>query len=690
MKRTLRRMKLLALFMIWGIYLCNATTYAQDVRVDLKLSDVSLNEVFNQIKHLTDYMFIYKSEDVKGIEHLHVDVQQTSVQEVLNQCLQNTDLSYVLRDNIIIIQKKEEKPDPKNIQIMGIVTDEKGTTLPGVSIILKGTSIGMTTNENGKYSFLIPAQENIVLVYSFIGMKTVEVKYTGQKEINVILEVEEEELEEVVVTGYQNIEKRYLTSAVNTVKMEDIEVPGLNRLDQMLEGRIPGLTFIQNTGQVGATPKLRIRGSSTILGSQEPLWVVDGVIQQDPVNVDPAQLNDMDFVNLLGNAISGLNPNDIERIDVLKDASATALYGARAANGVIVITTKMGRVGTPTVSYSVSGTFTRRPRYTDRAFYMMNSKERVDVSRELMERGIRYNGVYNSTDNWIGYEKAYLDYYMDGSISYEEFERKSQWYETMNTDWLGILTQDVFSNNHSLSINGGSQNVRYYASIGYTDEQGNVRGESNKRYSSSLKLTANYEKLSVQFGVNGSVTRKKYNPNELNVMSYAHSMSRAIPLRGEDGELWYYKRNNQTYSHFNIVNEMDNSSRDIDQNSFTIRGQVQYKFTPSFKLMGTASYSFNYTNEEEWFGENSDHVRLLRGNLSSSSNYCPFGGTLETSTTRNNSYTVRLQTDYTKYFDKDKKHFGNIMLGYELSSSEYNAVSEEVRGYFKDRGKSVA
>ena len=135
------------------------------------------------------------------------------------------------------------------------------------------------------------------------------------------------------MTGYQQIDKRHLTSAVNTVKMDDIDVPGSNRIDMMLEGRIPGLTFMQNTGQVGAAPKLRIRGTSTILGSQEPVWVVDGIIQQDPVNVDPAQLNDLDFVNLLGNAISGLNPNDIERIDVLKDASATALYGARAANG---------------------------------------------------------------------------------------------------------------------------------------------------------------------------------------------------------------------------------------------------------------------------------------------------------------------------------------------------------------------
>ena len=341
--------------------------------------------------------------------------------------------------------------------------------------------------------------------------------------------------------------------------------------------------------------------------------------------MDPSQLNDLDFVNVLGNAISGLNPNDIERIDVLKDASATALYGAKAANGVIVITTKVGKVGAPTVTYSMDGTFTQRPRYSDRGFYMMNSKERVDVSRELMEMGVRYSGIYNGTDNWIGYEKAYLDYYKDGVIGFDEFTRQAQRYETMNTDWLKILTKDVFSHNHSLSISGGTENIRYYASFGYADERGNVKGEENERYSSSVKITAMYGKFTAQIGVTGSVTNKKYNPDELNVMSYAHSMSRAIPLRAEDGELWYYKKDVNQFSKFNIVSEMDNSSRDIDQHTVNLTGQVRYNFTKDLKLIATGSYSFSNTREELWFGENSNKVTVMRGNQDMLSS-CPFGG----------------------------------------------------------------
>ena len=149
---------------------------------------------------------------------------------------------------------------------------------------------------------------------------------------------------------------------------------------------------MQNSGQVGAAPRLRISlGTSTVLGSQEPLWVIDGIIQEDPVNVDPeSACNDLDFVNLLGNAISGLNPEDIEQIDVLKDAAATALYGTRAANGVIVITTKEGKVGPPSVRYSFGGTLSRRSRYSDRSVNVMNSAERVAYSRELLEKKYEY------------------------------------------------------------------------------------------------------------------------------------------------------------------------------------------------------------------------------------------------------------------------------------------------------------
>lgn len=616
LKKMLRGMKLTFFILLAFFVRVSAESYSQQMKVSLSCQNEELSKVFKDLEKQTNLFFFFSDKTLNTEKKVSLSVKNETLEVVLGKILGNG-YTWEIVNNLIVIKLVETQEEQKKmILLKGKVMDRDSVPLPGVTVKVKGSTVGTATDAKGQFQFMYPSGDDIVLEFSFVGMKNVTVKFRGQQEINVILYEDVAEMDEVVVTGYQQIDKRHLTSAVTTVKMDDIDVPGSNRIDMMLEGRIPGLTFMQTTGQVGAAPKLRIRGTSTILGSQEPVWVVDGIIQQDPVNVDPSKLNDLDFVNLLGNAISGLNPDDIERIDVLKDASATALYGARAANGVIVVTTKMGKIGTPTVSYSMSGTFTQRPRYTDRGFYMMNSKERVDVSRELMEMGVRYNGVYNGTADWIGYEKAYLDYFMDSSISYDEFKRQSQWYETMNTDWLKILTKDVFSHNHSLSISGGTQNIRYYASIGYADEQGNVKGEENKRYSSSLKLTATYDKFSAQFGVNGSVSKKQYNPDELNVMSYAHSMNRAIPLYGEDGEFWRYKKDGSMYSQFNIVDEMNNSSRDIDQHSVSITGQLQYKFTKDLKVIGTGSYQFSYTNEEEWFGEDSNHTALLRANQS--------------------------------------------------------------------------
>ena len=389
------------------------------------------------------------------------------------------------------------------------------------------------------------------------------------------------ELEEVVVnTGYQRIDARKNASAITSVRAEDIITPGLQTIDQMLEGHVPGMIFMQNSGQIGAAPRLRIRGTSTILGSQEPLWVIDGVIQEDPVNVDPENLNDLDFVNLLGNAISGLNPEDIEQIDVLKDAAATAIYGKKAANGVIVITTKAGKQGPPSVMYSVSGSFTQRPRYSDRSVNVMNSKERIAFSRDMIENRLAYPKI----TSWVGYEAAYRDY-INGQIGYSEYKSLVDKYETMNTDWFDILMQDAFSHKHTLSLSGGSSTLRYYASLGLNDLSGSVKGESNRVYSTNVNLTGNFDKFTVRFGLQGSVSKRKYIPEDVGVTEFAYNTSRAVPARNDDGSYWYYQIEKEIdgesyYYPKNILEDMANSSTQTNQNSLTFQSSVAYQPTP--------------------------------------------------------------------------------------------------------------
>ena len=667
----------------------SAKGYGQQQRVNLKFKDVEVRALFDEIQRQTQLDFVYNTELVDRLGRVTVDAQDETIENVLRQVLAGTGLTYKFyNDFIMIVAADDEKTAtaPRK-RITGIVVDASEQPLPGVTVKLSSTqavTIGTATDMNGRFTLSVPEPKG-TLEFTFVGYKTETVHFTEKTDsVRVVMEETSQELEDVVVTGYQQIDRRHLTSAVTTLKMEDIDVAGINRIDQMLEGRIPGMIYMQNSGQVGATPRLRIRGTSSILGNQEPLWVVDGIIQQDPVDVDPQQLNDLDFVNLLGNAIAGLNPDDVEQIDVLKDAAATALYGARAANGVIVITTKKGKVGPPTVSYSFTGSYGVRPHYSDKGVYLMNSKERVDVSREMMERGVRYTGTYNSFSDWCGYEQAYLDFFKYGKIDFDEFKRLSGYYETMNTDWFDILCRNAFSHNHSLSLSGGSANVRYYASFSYADDQGEIKGEMNKRYTGAVRFTVQHNRLQLQFGASGSVQDKSYNPSELGVMNYAYKMTRAIPLYNEDGTYYTYHQNQYP---FNIMQEMENSEYSIAQKNATINGQIQYRLLDGLKVVGTASYSMGTSDDETWYGENSNYIAQLRmDDKSTSSSECPFGGELQTNATRNSSYTLRLQADWSRHWDKNQVHFTNASLGYELSSSKYNTTNTKERGYMRDRG----
>lgn len=289
----------------------------------------------------------------------------------------------------------------------------------------------------------------------------------------------------MVVTGYQVIEKRKLTSAVVSVKGSDVLDPINTSIDQMLQGKIPGLQAINQSGTPGVAPKIRIRGSSSISGSREPVWVVDGVILSDPIPLTPEEINSMDNVNLIGNAISFLNPEDIDRIDILKDASATALYGVRAANGVIVITTKRGQSGPPRVNFSTNLSVVARPNYS--IMKQMNSKDRIEVSEEMQEKALHFN-KYDPSE--IGYEGALRDLW-ERRITYQEFNQQVKKLKEMNTDWYDLLFHTSFTQSYNLSVSGGSDRVNYYISAGYNDQKGVAKPEKYTRYNALAKVDVN-------------------------------------------------------------------------------------------------------------------------------------------------------------------------------------------------------
>ena len=504
-------MKCFMLFMFFA-FSGMAAGYSQERAITLSVEKTALTEVLARVREASGYTFIYNADDLRGLTVDALRVKNAPIGEVLARCLEGTGFTYKIEDNVVVIAQEEAAAQEADaVTLRGKVTDTRKQPLPGVTVIIQGTTLGTTTGADGTFALEIPEREGITLLFSFIGMKTVSVAYTGQENLQITMEEEATEISEVVVTGYQTIDRRKNTSAVTSVKAEDIMIPGAMTIDKMLEGQIPDLMVMTNSGESGVAPRIRIRGTSTLIGNREPLWVVDGVIVQDPVQISPDELNDPDYINRIGNAISGLNPQDIDRIDVLKDASATALYGTKAANGVIVITTKRGHIGEPEISYRGTASLKLRPRYSDRSIDLMDARERLNVSRELAEGHYEYA----SNITYAGYEELLQKLY-SRDITYKQFEEQVSYLKETNTDWFKLLTQDAFSSTHSLSVTGGSEKVRYYASLGVNLENDVIRSNDAKRYTGTVNLDINFTPwFTASFNLNANTFKKNMYQSEI-------------------------------------------------------------------------------------------------------------------------------------------------------------------------------
>ena len=675
-----------------------STTFIADAET------VPLSVVLKKIEKRYGVHILYSIDDIRPYR-VHSKLIGKTVNEALDNVLLGLPITYSVKGKFVTLSvhktettqlSKSTSADngTERVVIKGRVTDEDGEPLIGVSVkTTTYNNVAAITDADGSFSVSVPKGRSTYLEFTYIGLDKTRYFCRCLRDVHdLVIRMKESantlDKVEVVSTGYQDIDRKRLTSSVTTVKMDDINVAGINTVDKLLEGHVPGMIMMQNSGDVGASAKVRIRGTSTVLGNQEPLWVIDGIVQNDPVNVDPSQLNDLDFVNLLGNAISGLNPDDVEQIDVLKDAAATAIYGTRAANGVIVITTKKGKAGPPRISFSSTATFSTRPHYSDESIYLMNSQERVDVSREMFERGMEFKNV----TNWVGYEAAYLDY-KAGKIDFNEFSRLSDYYEGVNTDWFDLLCRNSLSAKNSVSVSGGSNNLRYYTSLGYTNENGVIKKQNNNALTGTFKLNGSYEKYSFQVGMTVSRNKRHYTPNinGKTVVEYAYDTSRAIPAYNEDGSMWYYPMGpTATTSYpFNVLNEMDKTYQISTGNTVDINGNLRYRLFRDFTAEATASMSLANTNQKTTYEEGSWYIaNLKKGGLGDAASLCPLGGELNEYNTRMRSYTLRLQLTYNKFFGR--KHQVTALVGGELSSTSYKSMKSIFRGYYPDRGKTFA
>ena len=589
--------------------------------------------------------------------------------------------------------------------VSGMVFDKTGEPLVGANVrVTLGRKVWTAqTDSKGAYRVKLPAGTStagLSISASYLGMK----RQTKSGRSNVahydfMLDDHSQSLGEAVVTGYGTISTREKTSAITSLKMEEILMPGMTSLEQALEGRVPDMVFMQNSGEVGATARMRIRGTSTLIGNREPLWVLDGIPLSDPVDVTNEQLNDPDYINYIGNAISGINPQDIERVDVLKDAAATALYGTRAANGVIVVTTKKGEPGPPRITYNSQLKYTARPRYSDRDIYLMNSQERVQFGQELMN--LHYTFPNHMT--MVGYEGAYHRF-VTGQTDYNGFLAEVQRAETVNTDWFKLLTHDTFNHNHTVALSGGSETARYYASLGYNREEGVQLHHNNDRYTASLNMQTRIAKvIQANIRLNANVQKKTQLPGEIDLLGYAYGTTRALPAFNNDGSYFFYQRHaynvgtdkNEQYKYaYNILNEIENAEKLYSSNGIMAALDLTYRFKTLLDLTLTTSYQRTHSDNSTWFGEKSNYSAQLRnaeyGQAPIPGDYglsdMPYGGVYNTGTNVNENFTLRAQANFRHALGEKKQHLLSSSLGYEMNVSNTDGFSENTRGFFKSRG----
>lgn len=669
-------------------------------QITLSEKNAPLEQVLKVISHQSGYNLFYDEALVKQKgKPVDITVKNASVDQVLNLVFSQQPLSYEIAGGTILVKEKEKEKEElppavsaQPFSITGKVTTKSGEALTAVTVSIKGTNKGTTTDVEGRYSIQVTPNDKI-LVFSIIGMTAQDVTINGRTQINVIMENSFIELDDVAViaTGYQKLNAREKTASISTVKMEQMERIVQPSIEKLLQGQVPGMTIMSTSGAPGSIPQIRIRGTSSISGNVQPLWVVDGIILDDPINVDVGDI--LTNRKLIASGIGGVNVNDIASISVLKDASATALYGTRAAAGVIVITSKSGKAGKTMVNYSGSTTISMRPRIEDA--YMMNSKERIDVNIEMLKRGVfkttsQEPGKYGTSSD---FERYFIDVH-DRKISWSDFENRVKELETVNTDWFKHLFRNAINNQHSLSVSGGNESTTFYFSGSYSDEQATAKDVGQKTYTGSLRVTTKlFDNIRVTSNLRYSSRENKSFfalDSQENPYEYSINTTRAHRAYTQDDGYNYFHINDYKY---NFLENRDDCWR--GSKSFSITGSVdlEWKILSDLTFNSTFSFSNQNTTEENIATEDSYFVRSRKDAVYKLVGYTAEqvwfdGGYYNGTNTLNNSKTFRNSLDYRPTIGEN--HRFNFVLGQEVRTQKYSSTNDEVYGYQHERGRQLA
>ena len=403
------------------------------------------------------------------------------------------------------------------MRITGQIVDEKGEPIAGATIQIKNNKkLGTSSDISG--NFVISVPKNSILIISYIGYKTQEVKAVPK--LKIIMRATHKVLQEVVITGMQKMDKRLFTGATSKLDAGKVKLDGIPDISRALEGRSAGVSIQNVSGTFGTAPKIRVRGATSIYGSSRPLWVVDGVIMEGVANVDADELSSGDALTLISSVISGLNADDIESFQILKDGSATSIYGAKAMAGVIVITTKKGKSGTSKISYTGEFSIRLKPDY--RNFNIMNSQEQMGILKEMANNGLlNFSDVYRSSKSGV-YGKMYhlIDNYSpETGFGLPNTQQARNNYlkeaEYRNTNWFDILFHNSISQNHAISMSTGTDKASYYTSLSIMNDPGWSVQSKVERYTANINALYHISKnLSINL-IGNSAYRKQKAPGTL-------------------------------------------------------------------------------------------------------------------------------------------------------------------------------
>ncbi len=600
--KIVRLMKLTALFVILVVSQALAiSSYSQTARLSLDMTNSTVKDALFEIERNTDFFFLYSNDLIDVDRKIDLVFTNKKIDEVLDAVFQETNIRYSIKDRQIILKpvsasgSSDMRLSQQAVDVNGTVTDPTGFPLPGVTVLKKGTTSGTITDGNGNYS-ISEVSADATLIFSFIGMKSQEVFVDGRTKIDVVLQEETIGLDEVVAIGYGKMTRKDVTSSITTVKAEDLNVGVYTDPSQLLQGKVPGLTITQTSDPNGSS-SITLRGASTLRTgeAQEPYYVIDGIP---------------------GMSLSLVSPEDIESIDVLRDASATAIYGSKAANGVIIVTTKKGtKNGQTNIGYS--------------SYFAVDN-------------------VLKNLDMMTGTDlKAYAAA-NDVSLPNDE---------GANTDWQKEVQRTSFNHNHNISINGGDKKNSYSASIDYMDKQGVIKETDMDRLiaRSFIQATTLNDNLTLSFSLNGSITNN-YNvsmgeqgASVLDAMNY---YSPLVPVRNDDGS-WY-----------------QSSGISQNYNPLSILYEDQYN-TESKRMQGVAKASLNILDGLVYnlvvSAQNEQHI-YSNYNTSASQIFSSQHGQASRTLVENKKKLLETYLNYDKIFN-DVHKFG-FMAGYSWEQAD--------------------